>query len=233
MSVNISSFIISAPSTEQHSFKSVPAGTHIAICTTLVDLGMQPAFEAGHLPQHKIYIGFEVPGERISMTDADGNPTERPFKIGSYYTLSLHEKAKLRAVLESWRGKAFTGADTKNFDVASILGKACMLSVAHRVKDDRTYANIMGVMALPKGVPAPTPEGAILMFPDANDPTAIDRVPHFLRKKINLVFGKLSITNTQTIDEQIRSTPAVARPAPARQAAAPQPVEEFADDIPF
>jgi hypothetical protein len=212
------SFIISAPSTERRSFKPVPAGTHVAICTMLVDVGMQPAFEVGKPPQHKIYVGFDVPGERISMTDADGNPTDGPAKIGSFYTLSLHEKAKLRAVLESWRGKAFSDADAKNFDVASILGKACMLSVAHRVNGDRTYANIMGVMALPKGVPAPTLEGAILMFPDANDPTALDRVPEFLRKKI---------------DEQIRSTPAVARPAPARQTAAPQPVEEFADDVPF
>ena len=103
-----------------------------------------------------------------------------------------------------------------------------MLSVAHRFKGDRTYADIRGVMALPKGVPAPTLEGAILMHPNANDPTTLDRVPEFLRKKI---------------DEQIRSTPAAAPPAPARQAAAPpaparqtaapQPVEEFADDIPF
>lgn len=215
------SFIISAPSSERRSFKPVPAGSHIAICTTLVDVGLQPAFEPGGNPQHKIYVGFDIPAERIEMTDADGNPTDGPAKIGIFLTKSMHEKAKLRALLSSWRGKALTDADVKNFDLTSILGKPCMLSVAHRTVEDKTYANILGISGLPKGMPAPTLEGAITLFPDAKNADAFERLPEFLRKKI---------------DAQLAPPPP--RSAPARAVAhapsqAPAPAEEFDDAIPF
>jgi hypothetical protein len=66
--------------------------------------------------------------------------------IGSKFTLSLHEKASLRKILQSWRGKAFTPEELKKFDVTTILGKPCLITVTHEPKDGGgVYANVGAV----------------------------------------------------------------------------------------
>lgn len=164
-------------------FKPVPAGTHVAVCNMVIDLGMQPGFENGP-PQRKVYIGWEVPGETVEWTDKDGNKQTGPMKIGRQYTLSLNEKATLRAHLENWRGRAFTAQELAGFDLFNIANKACLIGVTHKTSGDRTYANVTSVMALPKGTPAPVASGKIQLYPDPADPGVLERLPEWLQKKI-------------------------------------------------
>ena len=191
-------------------FKPVPAGTHLAVCISLVDIGLQPGFENGP-PQRKVYVGFEVPGELVEFTNKDGDKVTGPSRIGRFYTASFNEKATLRHHLAAWRGRDFTPVELKGFDLHNILGKSCLINVVHKTVGDRTYANLAAIMALPKGTKAVEPSSAVIMYPDSSNPRALDMVPEWLQKKIA---------------EQI--SPVVI--APAAPAAA---VEDFNDEIPF
>jgi hypothetical protein len=164
------------------NFTSVPAGSHIAVCNLVADLGLQPG--SVNFPQAKrqVYIRFEVPAERVEY-ERDGKKREGPVVIGSTYTASMHEKSNLRKQLEGWRGKKFNDEEAERFDVASILGKACMLSIVENVKGDKVYSNIAGIGSLPRGIPAPKAENELLYYAE-DDKSQLSKLPEWLQKKI-------------------------------------------------
>jgi len=165
-------------------FKPVPAGTHVAICTMVADMGIQPGGK--FKPRAQVYIRWELPGEMISWKDADGHEQTGPMVIGKKYTMSLSEKANLRADLESWRGKMFTEQELAGFDITNILGKGCMLGVTHNTVGNKTYANISAVMGLPKGTQAPSPSVMPFAYDiDSHNAATFAKLPNWLQEAIN------------------------------------------------
>jgi hypothetical protein len=123
-----------------------PEAVHIGICIGVYDLGTQVSPQFG--PNRKVALCWELDAQ---MTDG------KPFTITQQYTLSLHEKASLRALLESWRGRAFTEAQLEGFDIFTVLGAPCQLQVIHnKGGDGQTYANVKTVMPLPKSMKVDT-----------------------------------------------------------------------------
>lgn len=132
------------------AFTPCPAGSYLARCVRLIDLGTQVNDYQGETKTaHKVLVAFEV-----LDTDARRDDGE-PFVLSKRYTLSLHEKAALRKELASWRGRDFTPEELKGFDLRSILGKDCFVSVVETTKGERTYSNIASIMKPPKGMQAP------------------------------------------------------------------------------
>lgn len=161
-------------------FDPVPEGSHLAVCDMFVDLGMQ---DSNFGAKHKIYLRWQIPSLRMEW-EKDGVKHEGPMAIGGQYTLSLSEKSNLRPMLQSWRGQAFTPEELKRFDVTTILGKPCMLSVVHKPKEGGgVYANVGTVMKLPKGVPAPELEGEAILY-DADNTDTWDKLRPWLQEKI-------------------------------------------------
>lgn len=161
-------------------FDPVPEGSHLAVCDMFVDLGMQD----GHFgAKHKIYLRWQIPALRLSY-EKDGEKVEGPMSIGATYTLSLSEKSNLRPILQAWRGKAFTAEELKKFDVTTVLGKPCMVTVTHEPKKDGgVYANVAAVAKLPTGIPAPTLEGQAILY-DADNKDSWDDLRPWLQEKI-------------------------------------------------
>lgn len=125
-------------------FQIPDAGAVVGRCYMVADLGTQDTTYKGTPKKaHKILIAWEL---AQSMDDG------RPFAISSRYTLSLFEQAILRQHLESWRGRSFTDDELAGFDVKNVLGKYCLLSIVHNKDGDKTYANVKGVMPVPKGM---------------------------------------------------------------------------------
>lgn len=151
------------------NFDPVPEGPHPAICDMFVDLGLQETTgKFGGKIQHKIYLRWQIPGLRLSY-EKDGVAVEGPMTIGAKYTLSLHEKAALRKLLKTWRGRDFTAAELEKFDVETILGAPGLISVSHAPKDGGgVYANVDTVMKLPPGLPVPVMEGEPLLYSQDN-----------------------------------------------------------------
>jgi hypothetical protein len=164
-------------------FKSVPSGSHIAICNLVADLGLQPGSGLYPDPKQQVYIRFEVPQERVEY-EKDGKRIEGPIVIGNTYTASMHEKANLRKQLEGWRGRKFSDEEAEKFDVSSILGKGCMLSVVETEKGGKIYSNIASISGLPKGFPAPKAENPLLFFSE-EESSSFSELPEWLQKKIN------------------------------------------------
>ena len=161
-------------------FDPVPEGSHLAVCDMFVDLGLQD----GHFgAKHKIYLRWQIPALRLSY-EKEGEKVEGPMSIGATYTLSLSEKSNLRPILQAWRGKAFTADELKKFDVTTVLGKSCMVTVTHEPKKDGgVYANVAAVAKLPTGIPAPALEGQPILY-DADNKDSWDDLRPWLQEKI-------------------------------------------------
>lgn len=164
-------------------FKRAPSGSHIAVCNLVADCGIQPGSQAFPNPKRKLYLRFEIPGERVEY-EKNGKQVEGPLTIGSFYTASMNEKATLRKHLEGWRGKGFTDAEAAAFDISKLLGQACMLSVIETESGGKTYSNIQNIGKLPKGIPAPTAENPLLYYA-GDDEQDFSSLPPWLQEKIN------------------------------------------------
>lgn len=196
-------------------FKKVPPGCHFAICNMVVDLGIQEStFKGESKSQHKVYIRWEVPDERVKY-EKDGREVEGPCSIGAMYTLSLSEKANLRKVLENWRGKPFTKEELRGFDVTTVAGKCCQVMVQH--SEDGKYANVTGVMGTSRDQKerartAKSEVGVVVYSLDDPDPDVHERLPKWIKEKL---------------EER------VAAPSLHTANAAAPAGEDFDDDIPF
>ena len=141
-------------------FKPAPAGSHLARCYRIIDLGTQKVVWKGtEKAMKKIIIGWELHGD-----DADGNPLltddGRPLVVSRKFTPSLADKAALRAFLVAWRGKQFTNDELMGFSLKNIIGAWCMINISHEDRDGKTYANITGVSGVPSAIKkAGLPEG--------------------------------------------------------------------------
>jgi len=139
-------------------YKPVPAGTYAACCIRVIDLGTQVSAYNGKA-QRKVLFTWEIPEVEVETDDGP-----MPALISNRYTASLHEKATLRAVLQSWRGKPFTKEELDGFDLKNIVGATCLLGVIHKESDGNTYANVSSIMALPKGMAKITPAHPLINF---------------------------------------------------------------------
>ena len=134
----------------------IPAGTHVARCYGVIDLGTQYSEKFGKWAS-KIMLQFELPAD---LTD-DG----RPSVISKKYTLSLNDKASLRKDLESWLGRPVTSREEHDgFALGSMLGTACLLSILHSENGERTYAYISGMMSVPDGMIVPDAVNPVVLY---------------------------------------------------------------------
>lgn len=132
--------------------------------------------------QNRARIGWEIPGEMRKY----GDGPESPMVISQKYTLSMNEKANLRKMLQSWRGKAFTEEEATAFDITKLLGLPCMLNIIHKQSaKGSTYANIAGVTAMPKGFEAPAQIHRTCVFDyDSPNLELLEALPDFMQEEI-------------------------------------------------
>ncbi len=137
--------IIAKSNGDSQNFQPAPAGVHQAVCVDVVDLGiLDVTWQGVTKKQHKVNVAWQINEDRD-----DG----KPYLVFKRYTLSLHEKAGLRKDLESWRGKKFTRDEEMGFDVEKLIGANCLLNITHNDQGERTYANVVSIMPLAKGMP--------------------------------------------------------------------------------
>lgn len=121
-------------------YTPAPAGVHQAVCCDVVDLGIvETEWQGQRKSAHKVRLVWQL---------AEQMPDGRPFTVSSRYTASLHEKARLRADLQSWRGKAFTEAELVKFDLERLLGVGCLVNIMHTSRGGKVYADIAAIMPL-------------------------------------------------------------------------------------
>ena len=170
--------------TTQTNFELVPAGSHIARCYSMVEIGTVTETFKGELKTlHKVRITWELPLETKVFNPEKG---EQPFSVSKEYTLSMHEKSNLRKDLSSWRGRGFTDDEASAFDITKLLGVPCMVNVVHnQAQNGNVYANVMGVMPLPKGTQCPPQVNTTFMLSFENfDEGKFNLLPEWLKERI-------------------------------------------------
>lgn len=189
------------------TFEPCPAGSYLARLARLIDLGTQPVeFNGETKQQHKALLTFEILDPDVHRDDG------RLYTVSKRYSLSLHPKAGLRKDLASWRGRDFTDDELKGFDLKTILGQKCMLSVVHDDKGDRVFANIAALMKAPRGMSGCEPTEPILHFDLA--------APHWP------TFEALG----EKLKSQISSSPEYTA---ARKSTPPTAFDDMDSDVPF
>lgn len=126
-------------------FEPAPAGLHQGVCVDVVDMGVLEVTYAGLTKkQRKVRIVWQI--DELMESG-------KPFIVQKRYTLSLHEKATLRKELESWRGRPFTPEELAGFDLEEkLIGANAQVNIQHAVKDGTTYANVVSIVPLGRGM---------------------------------------------------------------------------------
>lgn len=167
-----------------------PAEMFPAVCIDIIDLGqVKTTWEGSTKVQHKIVVrwfcGFyAVPNEdegdaervvaELTAEEAATHPDAMPLWVNRRFTASLAEASALRPFLETWRGRAFTPDELKQFDLESLLNAPAFIQVSHNTTGTRTYANVDTCVRLPKGMEKIEPPPGYVRSKDRDDKNGDD-----------------------------------------------------------
>jgi hypothetical protein len=178
-------------------FELVPPGVHFAILTKIVHVGVQAAYNPKYPDKDEVWLEFEIPDVRVKWTK-NGEEKEGPAIMRQKFALSMHEKSNLRPFIEGWRGKPLTDEEAGEFELPTMLGKVCQLSVAHKPSSDgkKTYANISGafgiikeqrdaIVANPARAKPSTDLFAFSVNSEPFDQAGYDQLPEWQRKLVD------------------------------------------------
>jgi len=170
-------FIIESDDTGS-DFEPIPVGNHAARCIGMFDIGHHYDKNFDNW-KHQLILMFEVPEHTIEF---DGQ--QRPMTISKFYTRSLGRKANLHKDLVNWRGKAFTDDEIARFDLETILGHACLLSVIHT---DAGKHRISGISGLVKGMQVPVAQHELRSYDMRidTDGSAYKQLPEWIQKQVD------------------------------------------------
>lgn len=162
-------------------FPPIEPGTYPGVAYGVVDLGVHHS-DKFDKDVRKVLIMWELPQETITTDDG-----EKPRTISETYSASLSEKAKLRQMLEGWRGRPFTPEELKGFNIAKLLGVGCYINIINvDGKEGKTFAKVQTVTLPVKGAAPIVGSLEKIMF-DLDAPGALEQMknlPEWIQKRI-------------------------------------------------
>lgn len=178
----------------------IPAGNYIARCYQMLHIGtVLDSYMGQPKKMNFVRIGWELPTEQRIFKQENGL---QPCVISQEFTLSMNEKANLRKILASWRGKDFSEDEAKSFDITKLLGVPCMLNIIHKPSKDGTkmYEQIAGVSPMPKGVDCPPQINPTKIWDyDQPDMEVFNNLPDFIKTKIQMSEEYQKMQNPQVV----------------------------------
>lgn len=156
------------PQTEGKDFEPHPEGTFVAVCRDIyVKDEPNPYYRKvskfnGRVDEKeftkRIYFDF-LTDEAIEIK-GDLLPRFARYRAN----VSWHEDSNLRKFVRAWNPPL--GKDD-NADLQALVGKGAYLTIAHEQgKDGKTYANVVGIAAPPKGATIPKVPAGFVRYKD-------------------------------------------------------------------
>jgi hypothetical protein len=164
-------------------YAPIPEGTYPAVCYAIADCGMQRS-EMYNKTSHEILFIWEIADDDLRI-EVDGQMRRRA--ISKQYTASFADKSNMYKDLRPWIGREFTAEESEGaFDVGSLIGKGCMLSVVSKKGGDgKARSRVSGVAPLPKGMDPGPPENPTVVYDmDESPEEALDMLPEWARNRI-------------------------------------------------
>lgn len=116
-----------------------PAGTHLVVCYSVVELGTQKS-PYDDKEKQKVRVTWE-----LDELMANG----WPFVVGKTYNLSSHPSSALMLDLVSWIGDEARGG----FDLEQLIGRVAVINIRHDEGSRGVYAAVASLMGPPREVP--------------------------------------------------------------------------------
>jgi hypothetical protein len=179
----------------------IEPGTYPARCVGMVHIGtLTQEYEGQEKHINKVRLTFEMPTELHVFSDEKG---PQPFVVSKKFTLSFHEKGKLRPFLESWRGKKFTGEEIKNFDITKLLGAPCTLTLSEgETAKGVKYTDITGIGKVMKGMVVPDMISKPLIFGYTPfNLNVFNSLPEFLQEEIKTTPEYMAVINEEFLEQ--------------------------------
>ena len=173
-------------SEDRQEIPPCPAGTFIAVNRGVIGIGTHnTGFKDPKTNKDKwanqVVLLFELPTERIEIGGKDVPRGINTFPM----TISLGAKANLRKLIETWRGRKFTDKEAaEGFDLQVLLGQNCLMSVINVEVGEKVYANIGGIIPLPKGSTTFEPENETIYYEVDTGIVIPEGTPEWLKIKI-------------------------------------------------
>lgn len=201
-----------ANSSSKGEFELVPAGLYTAHCYRILDQGTQTITNSfGTKHQHKVMFSWELLDDEVKMEDG------RPFAVHKTYTLSLNEKANLRADIESWQNRELEDAELEDFDLSTLIDSYCQIQVVH--SDDGKFANVQSIVSYK---PVKNEKGEKVFPKGVNDLVVFD-----IDEPDMAVFDALS----DNMKDKIMKTPEWQKVQQARSATRPKQEKEEGEKV--
>lgn len=165
----------------EKEFRNVEPGSYLGRLFSIIDLGHQQTTWNGNVKtQHKIIFNWELFGD-----DSNGPLTinDKPMVVMKKYTLSNHPESSLMADLKQWSGK-----DVElPLELEKLLGKYALVNIVHNDYNGKTYANISGMVQVPKMMQDTVPEGVNeqFIYDISKHPMNFDKVWPWQQKMIS------------------------------------------------
>ena len=160
-----------------------PAGTFPARVYSIIYMGtIKGEYKGTPTESYKVRISWELPTK--TRVFKEGEPA-KPFSVSKELTLSMGSKSSLRPLVEGMLGISFTDDDAKSFDIDDLLGKECLISLAHKESPNGKYVAINSTAQLPEGMTCPPPvnKPKILSY-DKFDKEYFVTLPKFIQEKM-------------------------------------------------
>jgi hypothetical protein len=163
-----------------------PPGNKIANCFAMIQVGTVLESFQGRTPEEaqKLMLGFEITTEKHIFDEAKG---PEPFVIWVEHLLSLHKKANLRKMVESWAGQSYTDKEMEEFELTELVGAPCMANIiADKNTKGEERRKIANVTAVPDGVTPATMinKPLIFVYKTPFDTETFNRIPEWIQKKM-------------------------------------------------
>jgi hypothetical protein len=109
----------------------VPTGNYFAAVIGVYDIGTQPSDK--YEPSHQIIVSFELHKKKGVVLDRDGNPMQfnRFMGLGLGINKTTKQPSHLRQICEAILRRNLTPDETRGFDVLTLVGKTCRLTINH------------------------------------------------------------------------------------------------------
>jgi hypothetical protein len=134
----------------------------------------------GTKDKYQVVLSFDFPDHRIDI-EKDGETKNLPRRKSKKVTFSYHEKSTLGLWLSGWNGER----PANDFDLSSMLGKNCMVTIVHSDWEGSTYDNIQAITALPARMEGVKAENTPVSFSFSENGVNIpDGIPEWIQNLI-------------------------------------------------
>ena len=205
--------------------EKIEQGNYRAVLYRIVYIGtVEGEYKGEKKSSFKVHLTWELSDERKVFKEGE---EAKPFVISQTFTFSMGSKSNLRPIVTGIIG-GLTDSEAANFDLDTLLGKACMLQVSHGESETGKFKYLLSTAQLPKGMPAPDAynELVLLSYADWSD-KVFNSLPKWIQDEI------VKTPEYQTITGQFDSSFSLEDQELLTRATKKPDVENPNSDIPF